>query len=81
MPSISFDDSVLCKNKKDGMVFKILTEDFKVRRYIEFRQFEVGDTVAVKFQSEIVLGENNTVDGAVSIQIGHVTVSGLAVPE
>lgn len=78
---ILIDDSVLCKNKKDGMVFKILTEDFKVRRYIEFRQFEVGDTVAVKFQSEIVLGENNTVDGAVSIQRGHVTVSGLAVPE
>lgn len=75
------DDTILCKNKKDGMVFRILTADPQISRYPEFGNFKVGDTVAVKFRGEIVLGENNTVSGAVSIHKGIVTDHGLAIPE
>ena len=78
---ILIDDTVLCKDKNDGMVFKILTEDLQIRRYVECDNYKVGDTVAVKFQTEIVLGENNTVSGAISMYKGKVTDSGMAVPE
>ena len=78
---ILIDDTILCKDKNDGMVFKILTEEFQIKRYLEFRQFKVGDTVVVRFQNEIVLGENNTVDGAVSMYKGIVSNGGLSVPE
>ena len=78
---ILIDDTILCKNKNDGMVFKILTEEFQIKRYLEVREFKVGDTVVVKFQNEIVLGENNTVDGAVSMYKGKVSNGGLSVPE
>ena len=78
---ILIDDTVLCKDKNDGMVFKILTEDLQIRRYVECGNYKVGDTVAVKFQTEIVLGENNTVSGAISMYKGTVTDSGMAVPE
>ena len=78
---ILIDDTVLCKDKNDGMVFKILTEDLQIRRYVECGNYKVGDTVAVKFQTEIVLGENNTVSGAISMYKGKVTDSGMAVPE
>ena len=78
---ILIDDTVLCKDKNDGMVFKILTEDLQIRRYVECGNFKVGDTVAVKFQTEIVLGENNTVSGAISMYKGKVTDSGMEVPE
>lgn len=78
---ILIDDTVLCKDKNDGMVFKILTEDLIIRRYLECTNIKVGDTVAVKFQTEIVLGEDNTVSGAISMYKGRVTDSGMAVPE
>ena len=78
---ILIDDTVLCKDKNDGMVFKILTEDLQIRRYVECGNFKVGDTVAIKFQTEIVLGENNTVSGAISMYKGKVTDGGMAVPE
>lgn len=78
---ILLDDTVLCKDKKDGMVFKVLTEDLIIRRYLECTNIKVGDTVAVKFQTEIVLGEDNTVSGAISMYKGKVTDSGMAVPE
>lgn len=78
---VLIDDTVLCKDKNDGMVFKILTEDLQIRRYIECGNFKVGDTVAVKFQTEIVLGENNTVSGAISMYKGKVIDSGMEVPE
>ena len=78
---ILIDDTVLCKDKNDGMVFKILTEDLQIRRYVECGNFKVGDTVAVKFQTEIVLGENNTVSGAISMYKGKVIDSGMEVPE
>lgn len=75
------DDSILCKNKEDSMVFRISTEDLQIRRYLECRSFKVGDTVAVKFRGEIDLNESNTVKGAVSIYQGTVTERGLLIPE
>lgn len=78
---VLIDDTVLCKDKKDGMVFKVLTDELIIRRYLECTNIKVGDTVAVKFQTEIVLGEDNTVSGAISMYKGKVTDSGLAVPE
>lgn len=78
---VLIDDTVLCKDKKDGMVFKVLTDELIIRRYLECTNIKVGDTIAVKFQTEIVLGEDNTVSGAISMYRGTVTDSGMAVPE
>ena len=78
---VLIDDTVLCKDKNDGMVFKILTEELIIRRYLECTNIKVGDTVAVNFQTKIVLGEDNTVSGAISMYRGTVTDSGMAVPE
>ena len=75
------DDTVLCKDKNEGMVFKILTDELIIRRYLECTNIKVGDTVAVKFQTEIVLGENNAVSGAITMYRGKVTNDGLEVPE
>ena len=78
---VLIDDTVLCKDKNDGMVFKVLTEDLIIRRYLECTNIKVGDTVAIKFPSEIVLGENNTVSGAISMHKGTIIDGDHAVPE
>ena len=78
---ILIDDTVLCKDKNDGMVFKVLTDELIIRRYLECTNIKVGDTVVVKFQTEIVLGEDNTVNGAISMYQGEVTDNGMEIPE
>jgi len=78
---ILVDDTVLCKNEKDGMVFKIATENIEIRRYIERGIIKVGDTVAVKFRKEINLGENNTLDGALAIYKGNLVQGNFSIPE
>lgn len=79
---ILLDDTALCKDENDGMVFKVLTEELIIRRYLECSNIKVGDTVVVNFQTEIILGENNTVSGAISMYKGKVMDSGdIAVPE
>ena len=78
---ILVDDTVLCKKPKDGMVFKILTDDLQIRRYLECGSFKVGDTVAVHFQGDVTVGENNTIDGAVSMYRGTLINGNVAVPE
>ena len=61
------DDTILYSNKKDGVVFKVLTDDLMSRRYLEFGDFKVGDAVATKFQGKIILGTDNTVAYCYSI--------------
>ena len=78
---VLIDDTVLCKDKNDGMVFVILTDELIIRRYFECINIKVGDTVAVKFQTEIVLGENNTVSGAICAYKGKIVEAGMEVPE
>ena len=78
---ILIDDTVLCKKPSEGMVFRILTEDLQIRRYLECGSFKIGDNVAVNFQDEIVLGEDHTVSGAISMYRGTLADGNLAVAE
>lgn len=43
------DDTVLCKNKEYGMVFKLPLEDLRVSRCVKNGYIRVGDLVAVSF--------------------------------
>ena len=78
---ILLDDTVLCRNKRDGMVFKILTDQPIIGRYLVCADIKVGDTVSVKFQGEIVLEEGNTISGATSMHKGRVVGRGMEIPE
>ena len=65
---IVIDDSVLCKNKEDGKVYKIDTSDLRIKRCIDNEIVKVGDVVIVKYNGEI--SEDNYVTGAYSINKG-----------
>lgn len=78
---VLIDDSVLCVNKKDGMVFKVPTDDIRIRRSIECTSIEVGDIVVVTFRGTIDVANGNTVEGARSIYEGTLVEGGVAVPE
>lgn len=65
---IVIDDSELCKNQEDGIVYKIDISDIRIKRCIDNEIVKVGDVVVVKYKGEIL--ENNDVTGAFSINKG-----------
>ena len=69
---IKVDDSIMCKDASDGMVFVVDTNEPDCRRYVEYGYLEVGDVVRVSFEGRIQvdLNNNNHIAGAVEISVG-----------
>lgn len=78
---ILVDDSILCKNQEDGMVFKILTEDIRASRYVRHMDIKAGDFVMVEFTGKVDMDSGNTIDSARSISRAAMTDEGWMVPE
>lgn len=65
MNHILVDDSVLCKNPSDGIVYKILLNDLRISRYIDKSVAGSGDTVQILYDGKI--DDENTIDSATSL--------------
>lgn len=75
------DDSILCRNQADGMVFKISMDDLRIRRHIDFEKLGVGDLVVVYFNGVIDTAAGNLVEGAYSLAKGTLSNGSVSVPE
>lgn len=66
---ILVDDSVMMENPEDGMVFRISTEDVRIRRWVEWigAGIKVGNFVVVRYNDGVDTENNNNVLGAYSI--------------
>lgn len=65
---ILVDDSPLCVNEADGLVYKVLLDDLRARRCLEFPgDIDLGDFVIVEYSGTIDTAHDNTVTGAFSI--------------
>ena len=73
------DDSVLCRNKKDGTVYKIYTNDIRMKRCVEVAGRKVRDIVVIKYNGEI--SASNEITGAYSMDKGYLQDGSVAVPE
>lgn len=78
---ILLDDSVMCKNPEDGVVFKIDVSDPGVYRYVKYGYFEEDSVVQIAFWNRIEVGENNTVSGAISIWEGQLVDGDVIIEE
>ncbi|MBQ8814725.1 MAG: hypothetical protein IJZ85_09545 [Lachnospiraceae bacterium] len=78
---ILIDDSVLCTDPEDGMVFRVPTDDLRISRCIDFGGIGVGDIVVVYFNGSIDVDAGNVVEGAYSLSEGILADGGVAVPE
>lgn len=76
---VLIDDSVLCKNKEDGIVYKIYINDIRMKRCVDCAGIKVGDVVAVKYNGEITSA--NEVTGAYSMYKGTLVDGELEIPE
>jgi len=79
---ILVDDSILCEDESDGIVFKVSATDLRVRRCIEFQKIDVGSVVVVSFTDPVIAGEDGcTIDSAISVARGYVSDGNVTVPE
>ena len=60
-------------------MYKVYTDDIRMRRCIELGNIQTGDIVSAKYDGDI--SENNEVSGAYSIYTGTLTGGGIAIPE
>ncbi|MBR6761547.1 MAG: hypothetical protein IKM30_05885 [Oscillospiraceae bacterium] len=79
--SLLLDDTILCTDKSNGMLFTIMTEDIRIRRYLECKNFAVGDTVVIKFTDETISSEHPTIYGAYHIAKCQILDDTITVPE
>ena len=78
---ILVDDSILCADESRGIVFKVTAADLRVRRCIEFQKIGVGSVVVVQFTDPVIVGEDYTIDSAVSVTRGYLCDGDVVVPE
>lgn len=78
---ILIDDSILCKDKKDGITYKILIDDIKISRYIECDIVKVGSVVIVAYEGDIDSKSGNTISQAIDISEGFISDGEVLIPE
>ena len=77
------DDSVLCVDPKEGMVFWVPTDDLRIDRCVHspYSTIAVGDLVVVEYTGTIDVKNENIVLGAFSLNEGIMTDVGILIPE
>lgn len=55
------DDSILCVDEDEGMVFKVPTDDMRVSRYVDSGRIKVGDVIRISFAGDIDAEGGNVV--------------------
>ena len=78
------DDSIMCVDPDEGMVFRVSTDDLRVSRCLveDLTGIKPGDLVVVTFRGGIDLADGNLILDARSIDEGYLSEGGgVAVPE
>lgn len=76
---VLIDDTALCKNPKDGVIYKVYTDDIRIKRCLACLNIEVGDIVGVTYEGEIAA--ENEIHDAYSLYKGTLVDGDLAIPE
>ena len=75
------DDSILCKDASEGLIFKIPMDDLRISRCIDYEKIDIGDVVVVSFTGTIDVEAGYVVSGAYSVDKGTLSDGGVSVPE
>lgn len=76
---ILLDDSLLCKDPADGIIYKILLNDIRISRYVDNDVIKLNDTVQISYKGQI--DENNIIDTAVSASQAMISDGEVFIPE
>ncbi len=62
---ILIDDSVLCKEQNDGIIFKILLNDLRINRHVNDNRINIGDLVEIVYKNTIDIEGGYVIDSAI----------------
>lgn len=63
------------------MVFKVLTDDLRISRYVDSKIVGIGDVVMVQFTGDIDIAAGNLVTGAYSMSSASISDGNVMVNE
>jgi len=77
------DDSVLCKEESEGVVFKIIADNPKIKRYLEYSGcgLAVGDMVQVTYTGTVDPANENRVTEAIAVNRCFIQGDTVLIPE
>lgn len=78
---ILVDDSILCKNPADGITYKVLLNDLRISRYVDYGIVKVGDTVQISYEGEMDETDVHTIAGAISVSKATISNEDVSIPE
>ncbi len=78
---ILVDDSILCKNPEDGITYKVMLNDLRISRYVDYGVIKAGDTVQISYHGEINENNDNTIEGAISASKAAISDGDISIPE
>ena len=78
---ILVDDSILCKSPADGITYKVLLNDLRISRYVDYGIVKVGDIVQISYEGEIDETSGNTIAGAISAFKATISDGDVLIPE
>lgn len=78
---ILLDDSAMCVDPNDGIVYKIVTTAPKLSRIFDTEQVVVGDTVQVQYTDFVNLEPNAVIDSAITISEATIIDGTANIPE
>lgn len=77
---IAVDNSILMENEEDATVYRVLTDDIRLRRFVLMGFAHVGDAVIIKARGEYDPDTGN-VTGAYSYYVGQIYEGDVLIPE
>lgn len=78
---ILLDDSVMCADPEEGIVYKIVTTDPKLSRIFKAERLSVGDTVQVQYTDYVDLAANTVIASAAAISEAQIIDGYAMIPE
>ena len=78
---ILVDDTALCRDPKDGLTYRIATDDIRIARCLLYGNYQVGDWIYVPYRGEIDTEHGNTIRGALYLEKAYLTGDGVEVLE
>lgn len=75
------DDSVLCKNEADGETYKILLNNIRISRYVDYGVIHAGDLVRISYEGYICKENENKINSAYSVSKVVISNGEVLIPE
>ena len=79
---VIIDDSFLCKDEREGVLYKILLNDIRVSRWFTDKMNYVGRVVLIVHENKPVVENGVVIDSAIDVEFPYITIDGqIYIPE